>query len=577
MKLKGADTKVVDLGGRAMIPGFVDCHGHITMGGIQALSANMLAPPDGDIHSIADIQKTLKTWAEANAEVVTAANLIIGFGYDQSQLAELRAPTKEELDEVSRDIPVAIVHQSGHMVCINTAAMEKIGYTADTPNPPGGVIQRKDGSNEPSGVLEEMAFFNALPTILGNVGPRGMEALAVAGAELWASFGYTTGQEGRANSAVCAVLKAMREQGKIKIDVIAYPDVLLGKDFILQNVSMTYDKGYRVAGAKLTIDGSPQGFTAWRDRPYFDPVGNFPPGYVGYPAVKPEQVFDCVDWAYANNIQILVHSNGEAASDLLIEALKAAEAKHGKGDRRPVLIHGQFQREDQVSAFVSLDVIPSLFPMHTFYWGDWHREHTVGPSLADNISPTGWYRDRGSIFTSHSDAPVAFPDTMRVLDATVTRRSRSGDIIGPVQRVDVMTALKAMTLWSAYQASEEADKGSIEVGKVADFVILSGDPTAIDPETLDTLKVEETIKDGTSIYVRGVKKTELLPRSNVNTAMFEMFRQLHILKNLQTLPDNYRTADAREWIDHHYDDCAAVLLLPWIFGVKKENEAIAAN
>jgi predicted amidohydrolase YtcJ len=147
-----------------------------------------------------------------------------------------------------------------------------------------------------------------------------------------------------------------------------------------------------------------------------------------------------------------------------------------------------------------LGVLPSLFPMHTYYWGDWHREHTVGPERADNISPTGWCVKRGMKFTSHHDAPVAFPDSMRVLDATVTRRSRSGDIIGPAQRVDVITALKAMTIWPAWQHFEEKTKGAIETGKLADFVILDKDPTAIDPETLDQIKVVETIKEGTTVF-----------------------------------------------------------------------------
>jgi predicted amidohydrolase YtcJ len=168
-----------------------------------------------------------------------------------------------------------------------------------------------------------------------------------------------------------------------------------------------------------------------------------------------------------------------------------------------VLIHGQFLREDQVDALHRLEIFPSLFPMHTFYWGDWHRDHTVGPVNADDISPTGWVLKRGMMFGTHHDAPVAFPDSMRVLDATVTRRSRSGDILGPAHRVDVITALKAMTIWPAWQHFEESDKGSIEVGKLADFVVLSGDPTAIDPERLDTLEVLQTIKENRVIYEQG--------------------------------------------------------------------------
>jgi len=201
-------------------------------------------------------------------------------------------------------------------------------------------------------------------------------------------------------------------------------------------------------------------------------------------------------------VQIITHSNGEAASDLMIAAHEAAIAEHGPTETRPVLIHGQFLRSDQVDSLKRLGIMPSLFPMHTFYWGDWHREHTVGPELVDDISPTGWCVQRGIKFSSHHDAPVAFPDSMRILDATVTRRSRSGDIIGPSQRVDVITALKAMTIWPAWQHHEEVSKGSIEPGKLADLVILSADPTAVDPETLDQIEVVETIKEGVTVYAR---------------------------------------------------------------------------
>jgi hypothetical protein len=216
-----------------------------------------------------------------------------------------------------------------------------------------------------------------------------------------------------------------------------------------------------------------------------------------------QQALDAIDWAYANDIQIITHANAEAASDLLIAASTVARLKHGPGkDRRPVLIHGQFLREDQVDAFQRLGILPSLFPMHTFYWGDWHTTKTLGPVLGQNISPTGWVRKRGMMFTTHHDAPVAFPDSMRVLDATVTRVARgSGKVIGPDQRVDVITALKAMTLWPAWQHYEEKTKGSIEVGKLADFVILSRDPTQGDPNTIDRIKVTETVKEGKTIYV----------------------------------------------------------------------------
>ncbi len=505
---KGDATKVFDLSGRTMLPGFVDSHGHVVFGGLQALSANLLAPPDGAVTDIARLQATLTEWTEANAGAVEKAGIIIGFDYDNAQLAEMRHPTRQELDQVSADLPIVIVHQSGHLGVANSKALELAGIDASTKNPEGGVIQR-DADGEPSGVLEEYAFFNVLVPLLSDLGPKATAAFAQAGAELWASYGYTTAQDGRSSAGIVETLKTLDAANGLPVDVVAYPDVLEAKDYIKDNVSKAYTGRVRVGGCKLTIDGSPQGFTALRDRPYYDPVGNYPPGYAGYAAITAEQVRDAVNWCYENGIQIITHANGEGASDMLITAIGVAQTEYGDPGNRPVLIHGQFLRQDQVDSLKRLGVFPSLFPMHTFYWGDWHRDHTVGPVNAENISPTGWIRQRDMMFGSHHDAPVAFPDSMRILSATVTRRTRSGDILGPSQRVDVMTALKAMTIWPAWQHFEEDHKGSLEVGKLADFVILSDDPTAVDPEALDDLKVLETIKEGNSIYKAGVRKGRL--------------------------------------------------------------------
>ncbi len=496
---RGDSTEIVDLAGRTMIPGFVDSHGHVVMGGLQALSANLLSPPDGEVTDIASLQATLSAWAEENPDVLRQLSMIIGFGYDNAQLAELRHPTREDLDAVSSDIPIMIIHQSGHIGVANSAALDLAGIDASSEAPPGGVI-RRDENGEPNGVLEEYAFFSALIPFLGNLGQEGIEAFVRAGVRLWASYGYTTAQDGRSSAGVVEALKKIGAAGELPIDVIAYPDVLEARDYIAANVSKDYADRVRVGGCKLTIDGSPQGFTALRDRPYYDPVGDYPPGYAGYSAIDMEQVQEAVDWCYEQGIQIITHANGEGASDMLIAAIGSAQKEYGTPDLRPALIHGQFLREDQIDSYQRLGVFPSLFPMHTFYWGDWHRDHTVGPVNADNISPTGWVRQRGMMFGSHHDAPVAFPDSMRILSATVTRRTRSGDILGPDQRVDVVTALKAMTIWPAWQQFEESDKGSIEVGKLADFVILSDDPTAVDPETLADLEVRVTIKEDEVVY-----------------------------------------------------------------------------
>jgi predicted amidohydrolase YtcJ len=502
MKLKGPKTEMIDLKGRTLLPGFIDPHGHMVVGGLQALSANLLAPPDGNITDIPGVIQTMRDWVAANKAAVEKTQLIIGFGYDQASLKEHRPPTREELDTISTDIPIMLVHQSAHFGVLNSKALEVVGINASSKDPAGGVIQREADSQEPNGVLEELAFASAAFKLLPRIGPNGMEVFAREGAKMWARYGYTTAEEGKAIPDTAKMLKKMAAQGAFDIDVVAYVDVLSDRDFIVANQSPTYTNRYRIAGAKLTIDGALQGFTGWRDRPYYKPVGNFPAGYVGYPSATAEQVFDSVRWAAENKVQLIAHANGERASDLLIAAHTGAQGRFPDAAKlRPVLIHGQAQRMDQVDSYKRLGVIPSLFPMHTYYWGDWHLDHVFGPIDGANISPTGWVRERDMIFTTHHDAPVAFPDSMRVLDATVTREARgSGRILGPDQRVDVITALKAMTIWAAYQKFEEDSKGSLSVGKLADFAILSRDPTTGDPRTIDTIKVTETVKEGKSIF-----------------------------------------------------------------------------
>jgi predicted amidohydrolase YtcJ len=199
---------------------------------------------------------------------------------------------------------------------------------------------------------------------------------------------------------------------------------------------------------------------------------------------------------------LLVHANGDAAIDALIGDVRAAEKDVPGKDRRTVLIHGQYLRADQIPQLKELGIFPALFPMHTYYWGDWHRTSVAGPERAEFISPTGAVMAQGMMFSIHHDAPVTFPNSMRVFDSAVNRTTRSGYVLGPDQRISPAVALKAMTLWPAWQHFEEAHKGSIEVGKDADLVILSANPLAVPPATIKDIKIDATIKAGTSVYAR---------------------------------------------------------------------------
>lgn len=509
MKLKGKNTGVIDLKGQTMLPGFIDPHGHVFNTGVQAVSANLLPRPDGEVNDIAALQAQLTAWATQNKNLVDKYGWIIGFGYDDAQLKEQRHPTRDDLDKVSLDKPIVVIHQSGHIGSMNSKALQIAGVTAQAKDAQGGVIRRKPGSREPDGVLEEAAFFGPFFGLMSKLSPEANQALFAAGVNLYKRFGYTTAQEGRASAGSVAAMSKVAKAGKLDIDVVAYPDISIDAQLIKAPLwSRDYRNHFRIGGAKITLDGSPQGKTAWLSQPYLKVPEGQKADYKGYAQFTDEQTNAFFDQAFKNNWQILAHVNGDAAADQMINAVSLAEKKYGKADRRTVAIHGQTAREDQIESFKQLGIIPSLFPMHTFYWGDWHNDSVLGAERANNISPTGWAMKRGMVFTSHHDAPVAMPDAMRVLGATVTRVTRSGKVLGPEHRVTPLVAIKAHTLWSAYQHFEEKSKGSLEVGKLADFVILDKNPLLIDPMEITNVKVMETIKKGKSVYRRSTNDTK---------------------------------------------------------------------
>lgn len=499
----GRSAQMVDLDGRTLLPGFFDPHGHVSMVGLQARYANLLPAPDGEGNDIPALQRITRDWMNAHETLVRDTQLVIGFGYDDSQLKEGRHPTSKELDAVSVSVPILFMHQSGHLGVANSAALAAAGVTASTPNPGGGVFRREDGSQQPNGVMEETALFAVMGALFTRLDLQANMEMIREGARFYSSFGYTTAQDGRSSTDTCRMIAMLAERGELPIDILSFPDILTSTDVMATPLyRRTYVGKYRVGGVKLTLDGSPQGKTAWLSQPYYVPPEGKLASYRGYPAVTEQQALDAVELAFKNDWQIEVHANGDAAIDLLIAAVREATRKHGARDRRPVLIHGQTTRMDQLDELKTLGIVPSLFPMHTFYWGDYHRDSVLGPRRAEFISPCASVVRRGMRFTSHHDAPVANPDAMRVLSATVTRRTRSGDILGPDERVPVDVALKAMTLWAAWQHYEDDRKGSLAVGKLADLTLLDANPMTIDPDRLAGIKVQSTWKEGREVWRR---------------------------------------------------------------------------
>ena len=498
--LKGSTTQVFDLKGRTMVPGFIDAHGHIFMQGIAAAVADLLPPPDGSVDSIPKLQEKLRAWSQTPA----AARLgwIVGNGYDDTQLQEQRHPTREELDAVSTEVPILAMHQGGHLASINSKALELAKITAATPDPTGGVIRRQAGSQEPNGVLEESATILVLDVFSKTAQINAKDALNLVeqGVKVYIRYGFTTAQEGRSSKAGYDALRASAATNSVPIDVAVYPDYVNARDAHTWGMSPTYTNHVRLAGVKISTDGSVSGYTAWMTQPFYKQMPGQPADYRGYAALTDAQLMDRVDSAYKNNVQAIIHGNGDAAIDQIIMTVRKATEKYGKSDRRTVLIHGITVREDQLDACKELGIFSALFPSQTFYSGDWYRERSLGPERAARSSPTRSVLNRGMKVTIHADAPVIVPNAMRMLWSAVNRRTRSGFVLGKDQALTPLEALKAQTIWSAYQHFEEDQKGSIEVGKLADFAVLSANPLTVDPMTIKDIEVLETIKEGKSIY-----------------------------------------------------------------------------
>tara|TARA_R110001632_G_scaffold74746_2_gene170698 strand:+ start:4285 stop:6000 length:1716 start_codon:yes stop_codon:yes gene_type:complete len=497
MEIAGSGHQMKDLKGKTLVPGFIDGHSHFASFSAQAIGAQILPPPDAGANNIEALIEILKKWNTEENRALTG--WIFGMGFDDSVLEEKRFPTKEDLDKVSTEHPIMIVHISGHFASLNSKGLELLGITAQTKDPKGGIIRRMPKSQEPNGVLEELA---AIPYYSKALTPASNEALLkfmTAGQDMALSYGYTTAQEGRAMEQH-DLLAGFAEKNFWKIDVVSYVDYAFMQHMDSKWNSKTYNNHYRIGGLKLTLDGSPQGRTAWRTKPYVLVPHGAKKDYLGYPALSNDDDVSAIyENAFKNNWQVLTHANGDAAMDQMIRTMKPIAKKYGNDNRRNVLIHGQYVREDQLDSFKDLNIIASLFPLHTFYWGDWHKE-IIGESLGNKISPVRTALNKGLKVTIHTDAPVALPNLMRVVWTAVNRTSRSGKIIGKEERLTPYEALKAITIWSAYQHFEEDNKGTLEKGKLADLVILDKNPLKVNPDDIKDIIVLETIKEGDVIY-----------------------------------------------------------------------------
>jgi predicted amidohydrolase YtcJ len=499
MKHKGEATEITDLAGRTLVPGFVDGHSHFCSVVDVQTQALCASPPAGPCKRVADVIAQLKNVKERRK--LAPGKFVMGFGYDPELLAEKRAPTKQELDAAFPDNPVILVHVSGHGAMLNSKALAIYGVTAATPTPVGGVIGREPGSNEPNGLLFETAF---LPIFSKVPGPDGDEAIELlkSGQELYLREGITTAQEGATMKHQLDLLRALADRGGLKLDIVALPFITALDDVFAGTPPRNepdYKNRLRIGGVKALMDGSPQGRTAAFTTPYLTdgPAGQKDwRGELSFPQATLNEM---VKKVYDGGATLFVHCNGDAAIDALLEAHRFASGGAPEKPRGTVGVHSQFIRRDQLEKYKAWGITPSFFTIHCFYFGDTHVANR-GRAQADFISPMKSARALGLRPANHTDFNVAPLDQIFTIHTAVNRVSRSGQAIGADERITPLEALEAITIDGARLYGEERQKGSVEVGKLADFAILSGNPLTVPPATIEKIHVVETIKEGKTVW-----------------------------------------------------------------------------
>ncbi|KAA8828366.1 amidohydrolase [Bifidobacterium tissieri] len=494
-----------DLDGAALLPGFIDAHGHLS-----AIAHYFTTADLHDTKDIDDVVNRLRDFAQQRH--IDASGIIIGNGYDQNTLAGGKHPTRHDLDRVSTTIPVVAVHVSGHVLAANTKALEVSGIHLDDPDPFGGTFGRDE-----DGLINGYAAEGAAWRIRAAAAERSVvdfDELGDATQDVYLSNGITTAQDGASGRQPLADFARFANTHGLRLDVVAYPVSGRDSDGVLADyatyVGETYHNGLRIGGLKVVLDGSPQARTAWVTEPYTPgPEGE---GYRGGPSVSEEAVYQAARKTIDNDLQLIVHTNGDAASDRFLDAYERAlhdSPNPRKHDLRPVMIHSQLARQDQLERLQQLGGIPSFFVAHTWYWGDVHVKN-FGARRGGRISAAGDAKRLGLRYTFHNDSPIIKPNLLDTVWAGATRRTRSGRQLDLDQRVSVADGLRAITANAAYQYGEEHDKGTLEAGKRADLVILEKNPlsvpldeTGAPDDSLRSLHVLETIKNGRTVWTRG--------------------------------------------------------------------------
>lgn len=501
---KAANTVEVDLKGQTMLPGFVEPHVHfIVTSMFEGLWFNL-----SNFSLPYDTPETLVQKLKGQLKNVPPGGWLTGFGVDPSRttpfMAELNA---DILDTVSKDVPIFIVNQSGHIAYANHKAFEVAGITDKTPNPGSGGIYVKDAQGKLTGKLIEPTSYLPFEAKM----PQPTESQLIGALQKtmknMASTGVTTASEMSvgANLGVdkeIAIYKGLAAKGALPLRVRGY---LWGEALpVGYNATKPNDGDdmFRMIGVKYIGDGSTQGLTGALKEPYKYPEGSKFSGDLDY---KTEEIYGLMKPFFDQGWQISIHSNGDKAIDQTLSNYEKLLAGNPKPqDRRLRIEHFTVNNENQVKTAVKLGVIPSFTIGHVHYWGNAFNSQILGNDRAHRIDPTGDFKKAGGRFTLHSDTPVSNVGPLNYISEAVTRHMQNTPktVLGPDQRISVDDAIRAVTIDAAYQVMSDDKVGSLEVGKQADLVILEKNPRLTNPDEIRNIKVKGTWIDGKPVVLQ---------------------------------------------------------------------------
>lgn len=494
---KAPDAIQVNLAGRTMMPGFIDSWGHFTLFAQQTLGVNLgyfaAKPP----HNKADAVALLKAGTPFNG-------WIMGNSYDATMLSD-GGLSLTDLDQVFPDVPVIIATLSTLTGQVNSAGIARLGLTTATKVVQPGAIIVDPKTGKLTGELLFTPYLEAQAKANGALTQAEALKTFQAAEALLAAQGYTTVQTYQLDSDQIANLRAAFDQGLLSVDVIGVPSISdEASTKLIAAADWTWgayshgDRGLKIPGYIVSTDASPQLRLAAFTKPYLDTTG-FSTGWKGM-MLPQGMVEQWVGYAYANDIQLFCYSNGDAGIDLSLAAIRKAIATSGMGsDRRNLIAHSYYVRQDQLQSYAELDLGISMMPPHMMVYGD-AMVKLLGPERANRESPMASALKAGLRTTMHCDCPSAAPNMMAAIATAVTRRTMSGALLGPEERVSPYEALLSVTRGPAYTYREEQVRGTIAAGKAADLVILDQNPLTVAPDAIKDIKVVETIKRGVAIY-----------------------------------------------------------------------------